>query len=83
MAYPESMPTTTSITFPDDLLQDIDRVDKDRSAFLERAARRYLAELGSEQRRRRDATDKDIYEHHAVQLNSEAAEVLGFQSLPE
>lgn len=74
---------TTSITFPDDLLRDIDRVDKDRSAFLERAARRYLAELASAQRSRRDAADKDIYERRAEQLNAEAAEVLEFQSLPE
>jgi metal-responsive CopG/Arc/MetJ family transcriptional regulator len=77
------MPTTTSITFPDDLLRDIDRVHQDRSAFLERAARRYLAELASAQRSGRDAADKDIYEHHAEQLNAEAAEVLEFQSLPE
>lgn len=77
------MLTTTSITFPDDLLRDIDRVDNDRSAFLERAARRYLAELSSTQCSGRDAADKDIYEHRAEQLNAEAADVLEFQSLPE
>jgi metal-responsive CopG/Arc/MetJ family transcriptional regulator len=83
VAYLESMLTTTSITFPDDLLRDIDRVDKDRSAFLERAARRYLAELASAERSARDTADKDLYERHAEQLNAEAGDVLEFQSLPE
>jgi hypothetical protein len=83
VAYLKNMPTTTSITFPDDLLRDIDRVDKNRSAFLERAARRYLAELSSAEGSVRDVADKDIYERRAEQLNAEAAEVLELQSLPE
>lgn len=74
---------TTFISLPDDLMRAIDRADKDRSAFLERAARRYLAELASDESRERDAADKDLYERHAEQLNAEAADVLGFQSLPE
>ena len=68
---------------PDDLLRDIDCVDKDRSAFLERAARRYLAELASTGDNSRDAADQDIYARHAERLNAEAADVLEFQSLPE
>jgi len=77
------MLTTTSITIPDELLREIERVDKDRSAFLERAARRYLAELASAERGERDAADQDIYRRYAERLNAEAADVLEFQSLPE
>jgi len=83
LAYVESMLTTTSITFPEDLLRDIDRLDKDRSAFLERAARRYLAELASGDRDGREAADKDVYERDAERLNAEAADVLEFQILAE
>lgn len=81
--YVQSMLTTTSISLPDDLIRDIDRADKDRSAFLERAARRYLADLASAERSGRDARDKALYQQHADRLNAEAADVLEFQSLPE
>lgn len=77
------MLTTTSITIPEDLLRDIDRAAKGRSAFLERAARRYLAELACTGSSGRDAADQDIYRQHAQRLNAEAADVLEFQSLPE
>lgn len=71
---------TTTISLPDDLIRDIDRADRDRSAFLERAARRYLADLASAERCGRDAADKVLYERHADRLNAEAADVLVFQS---
>ena len=83
MAYLESTSITTSVTFPDDLLRDIDRLAKDRSAFLVRAARRYLAELARSERSASDAADTDVYDRHAKQLNLEAADVLEFQSLPD
>ena len=76
------MLTTTVITLPDELLQDIDRIDQNRSAFLERAAREYLAQIASRDLRIEES-DKALYEQHADRLNAEAADVLEFQHLPE
>ena len=65
----------TSITLPSDL----DRIDKNRSALLERAARAYLARLESEERDRRDI---EIIDRNADRLNREAADTLEYQQLP-
>ena len=65
------------------LLCDIDCVDQDRSAFLEGAARQYLAQFNDAGAAERDARDKMLYELHADELNAEAADVLDFQTLPE
>jgi len=73
------MKVKTSITLPEDLLQDIDRVDSNRSSFLERAARQYLAAMEKARRQARDAT---ILDAHAKQLNEEALDVLDYQGLP-
>jgi len=69
----------TSITLPSDLLTELDRVDKNRSALLERAARAYLRNLRRELRDRRDI---EIINRNADQLNREAADVLEYQQIP-
>ncbi len=71
------MRVKTAITLPEDLLAAIDRVQVNRSAFLETAARARLAEL---ERIARDTHDMEIYERNAARLNQEAEEVLGFQN---
>jgi metal-responsive CopG/Arc/MetJ family transcriptional regulator len=68
----------TSVTLPDDLLKEIDNAATNRSSFLERAARKYLAELNRIQRDRRDA---EILNAHADRLNREALDVLEYQDL--
>jgi len=70
----------TSITLPDDLLRQIDREKTNRSAFLEMAARKLL--LDAEQARKRRA-DAAIIDRIADRLNEEAADVLGYQSIPD
>jgi metal-responsive CopG/Arc/MetJ family transcriptional regulator len=69
----------TSITLPADLLERIDRIDCNRSAFLERAARVYLARLEQSDRDRRDIA---IIDRHARRLNREALDTLEYQILP-
>ena len=72
----------STVALPEELLRAIDRVDQDRAAFLERAARRYLAQL-SASTNDADTADKELYERNAERLNSEAADVLEFQTIPE
>jgi metal-responsive CopG/Arc/MetJ family transcriptional regulator len=69
----------TSITLPEDLLDRLDRVDKNRSALLERAALAWLAHL---ERQMRDRKDIDIIDRNADRLNREAMDVLGYQQVP-
>jgi metal-responsive CopG/Arc/MetJ family transcriptional regulator len=69
----------TSITLPQDLLARIDRLDSNRSAFVERAARAYLARL---ERARREARDIQIINRNAERLNAEAMDVLEYQRVP-
>jgi hypothetical protein len=57
----------------------LDRVDKNRSALLERAAEAYLARLEAE---RRDRRDMEIIDRNAARLNREARDTLGYQQLP-
>ena len=73
------MRVKTSITLPSELLGQLDRVDKNRSALLERAARAYLARLESDQRDRRDI---EIINRNAERLNREAMDALEYQQLP-
>jgi metal-responsive CopG/Arc/MetJ family transcriptional regulator len=84
--FPESPPAydylvrvKTSITLPADLLERVDRIDSNRSAFLERAALIYLARL---EQSRRDRRDIAIINRHARRLNREAKETLEYQMLP-
>jgi len=74
------MKLKTSVPLSSGLLKQIDHVDKNRSAFLERAALAYLAR---QSRATGDAKDAEILEREAEYLNREAAEFLEFQSLPE
>jgi metal-responsive CopG/Arc/MetJ family transcriptional regulator len=69
----------TSVTLPKQLLIRLDRVDKNRSAILERAAVAYLARL---EREARDKKDIDIIERNAERLNREAMDTLTYQQLP-
>jgi len=69
----------TSITLPEELLKSIDRADFNRSAFIERASRAYLARL---EKARREAKDAEIINRNATRLNQEAMDVLEYQGLP-
>jgi hypothetical protein len=69
----------TSITLPEEPLSRLDRVDKNRSALLQRAAEAYLARL---ERDRRDRQDLEIIDRNAARLNREARDTLGYQQLP-
>jgi len=69
----------TSITLPQGLLSRLDRVDKNRSAVIERAALAYLAQI---ERRARDRKDIEIIDRNAERLNREALDTLEYQQLP-
>jgi len=69
----------TSITLPEELLDTIDRTDPNRSAFIERASRAYLARL---EKAKREARDMQIINANADRLNKEAMDVLEYQGLP-
>ena len=73
------MRVKTSITLPADLLDRVDRVDSNRSAFLERAALVYLARL---EQSRRDRRDIAIINRNARRLNRGALETIEYQMLP-
>ena len=72
------MRVKTSVTLPRELLGRLDRVDRNRSALLERAAEAYLKELA---RQERDQRDIAIIDKNAKRLNREAADVLDYQKL--
>ena len=69
----------TSVTLPRELLARLDRVDKNRSALLERAALAHLAWL---ERQARDRKDIEIIDGNARRLNREAMDTLEYQQLP-
>jgi metal-responsive CopG/Arc/MetJ family transcriptional regulator len=69
----------TSVTLPRQLLSRLDRVDKNRSAILERAAMAYLARL---EREARDRKDIEIINRNAKRLNREAMDTLTYQEVP-
>jgi hypothetical protein len=69
----------TSITLPKALLSRLDRLDKNRSALLERAAVAYLAHLDREARDRRDL---EIIDRHADRLNRNALDTAEYQQFP-
>jgi len=60
------------------LLSRLDRVDKNRSALLERAAVAYLAQL---ERDARDRRDIGIINRNAERLNREALDTLEYQQV--
>ncbi|MGH9509601.1 MAG: hypothetical protein ACRD2M_06680 [Terriglobales bacterium] len=69
----------TSITLPRELMERIDRYDRNRSSFIEKAARAYLARL---EKAKRDSADLRIIDRNADRLNREAKDVLEYQKLP-
>jgi metal-responsive CopG/Arc/MetJ family transcriptional regulator len=69
----------TSITLPKELLNRLDRVDKNRSTLLERAALCYLTQI---ERQARDRRDIEIIDRNAERLNREAIDTLEYQQLP-
>lgn len=73
------MKVKTSVTLPRELLDRLDRVDKNRSAVLEQAARAYLDRLEREQR---DRQDVEIINRNADRLNRETRDTLEYQQLP-
>ena len=73
------MRVKTSITLPKQLLSRLDRVDKNRSAVLERAAVAYLTQL---ERQARGLKDIAIINRNAERLNREAMDALEYQQLP-
>jgi hypothetical protein len=78
-AYNHGVRVKTSITLPADLLERVDRMDSNRSAFLERAALLYLSRL---EQSRRDRRDIAIINRHARRLNRGVQEILKYQTLP-
>jgi len=57
-------------------LSRLDRIDKNRSALLERAAMAYLAQM---ERQARDRRDIEIIDRNADRLNREALDTLEYQ----
>ena len=78
MEYNRLVKVKTSITFPADLLARLDRIDKNRSAVLERAALAYLAHM---ERLERDRRDIEIINRNAGRLNREAQDTLEYQKI--
>ena len=72
------MKVKTSITLPEDLLQAIDQTDPNRSSFIEKASRQYLAALAKS---RREAQDAKILNASVDSLNRQALDVLDYQDL--
>lgn len=73
------MKTKTSITLSDDVLKAIDKLSgrsKNRSEFIEKAVRNYVAQMV---RRGRNAKDLEIINQNANRLNEEALDVLAYQ----
>ena len=73
------MKVKASITLSKELMSEIDTLSSrygNRSAFIERAVRHFLA---VEERRKRDAKDLDLLNAHAESLNEEAMDVLSYQ----
>lgn len=73
------MKIKTSITLSDDLLIKIDRNlgnFKNRSNFLENAAKNYLSQLS---RSENDRRDREIIDRKSATMNKEAEAVLDFQ----
>ena len=77
------MKEKTSITLSNEVLTRIDRLagsNRSRSAFIEKVLRRYLVEL---ERAAVQARDLERINRAAEQLNSEAADVMEYQTFTE
>ena len=73
------MRVKASVTLPRALLEEIDRLDGNRSAFLERAA---VAYIGKRFKSAPNAQDAAILDRVADELN-EQSDVLAFQGMPK
>ena len=73
------MRVKTSITLPKDLLGRLDRLGKNRSLMLERAAVAYLAYV---ERQARERKDIEIVDRNADCLNREAIDTMEYQQFP-
>ena len=62
---------------PEDLLKSIDKTGPNRSAFIERASRAYLARL---EKLKREQRDVEIINAHSRRMNAEAMDVISYQS---
>lgn len=78
MEYNRLVKVKTSVTFPADLLARLDRIDKNRSAVLERAALVYLAHI---ERLERDRRDIEIINRNAARLNRQARDTMEYQKI--
>jgi metal-responsive CopG/Arc/MetJ family transcriptional regulator len=79
MEYISSMKVKTSITLSDELLRYINQYGKDyknRSDFIETAVRAFVKQII---RDRQIMLDVEIINRNSERLNSEAADVLGYQ----
>ena len=75
--YLSSMKIKTSITLSEDLLKILDRsAPENRSEFIEKALRAFIARLAREEQNARDIR---IINDKAAALNKEALDVLGYQ----
>jgi len=73
------MKTKTSVTLSEDVIKTIDKLSgqsKNRSKFIEKAVRAYVAQMI---RRELNARDLEILNQRADQLNEEARDVLAYQ----
>ena len=80
LAYLCRMTVKTSITLQADTLKAIDkRVGKgtNRSRVIEELLTRQLA---AEEREKRGARDRDLYNRHAKEINAETEDVLAYQA---
>ena len=76
------MKKKTSVTLSADLVSAIDRYAdrfENRSAFIEAAARSFIARLAREEQ---NARDLEIINRQANRLNHEALDVLTYQVIP-
>lgn len=66
---------SVQVTLPDDLIEQIDHLAEDRSAFVAKAVRRLLRETSEQSTEDEVARINDVVE----ELNREAADVLEYQ----
>lgn len=71
------MRVKTSITLPEELLERIDKVGKNRSAVIEQATLAFLDRLSREERDRRDI---EILNREADRMNAEMEDILEYQA---
>ncbi len=76
--YIGGMRVKTSVTLPEELLTRMDRVEKNRSALLEKAVLAYLDRLSRQERDRRDV---EIINRNAERLNRDVEDAMEYQQI--